>query len=116
MPGAALIGDPDTGGAEISARNSYSLFGGVAYDYSSISTWLVQLNYYTSPIEETGLDALDKGALELAIGFHHRLTDSWIVEFAFCEDLTLALPDFNLRLGIRWTWPLKKDLGNNGIR
>ncbi len=108
MPGAALINDPDTQGAHISARNSYSMLGGVAYDYSPNTTWLVQLNYYTSPIEETGLDALDKGALELAIGFHHRLAEDWIMEFAFCEDLTLALPDFNLRMGLRWTWPLSK--------
>ncbi len=105
MPGAAFIGDPDTQGAEISARNSFSLFGGVAYDYSENTTWLVQLNYYTSPFEETGLNGLDKGALELDIGFHHSLAEGWIMEFAFCEDLTLALPDFNLRLGLRWTWP-----------
>ncbi len=105
MPGAALIGNPDTQGADIAARNSFSLFGGVAYDYSQATAWLVQLNYYTSPIEETGLSELDRGALELDIGFHHRLTEGWILEFAFCEDLTLALPDFNLRLGLRWTWP-----------
>ncbi len=108
MPGAALINDPETRGAHISARNSFSMFGGVAYDYSQDTTWLVQLNYYTSPIEETGLNALDKGSLELAVGFHHRLAEDWIMEFAFCEDLTLALPDFNLRMGLRWTWPLSK--------
>jgi len=104
MPGAALISDPDTRGADISARNTYSMLGGVAYDYSQNTTWLVQLNYCTSPIEQTGLNALDKGALELAIGFHHRLAEDWIMEFAFCEDLTLALPDFNLRMGLRWIW------------
>lgn len=111
MPGAALISDPDTGGADVSARNSYCFFTGVAYDFSSRTSWLVQLNYYTSPIEKTGLDALDKGAMELAIGFHRRLTDEWMLEFAFCEDLTLALPDFNLRLGLRWTWPPGKGRG-----
>jgi len=105
MPGAAFIGKPDTQGADITSRNSFSLFGGVAYDYNQTTAWLVQLNYYTSPIEETGLSELDRGALELDIGFHHRLTEGLILEFAFCEDLTLALPDFNLRLGLRWTWP-----------
>jgi hypothetical protein len=106
MPGVAFIGDPDTQGAGIAACNSFSLFGGVAYDYSQNTTWLVQLNYYTSPLEETGLNALDKGALELDIGFHHRLAEHWLIEFAFCEDLTLALPDFNVRLGLRWTFTL----------
>ncbi len=101
MPGAAFISDPNTSGASISARNCYSIYGGVAYDHSRHTTWLAQLSYYTSPMEETGLDELDRGALELAVGFHHRIAGDWIVEFAFCEDLTLAVPDFNLRLGLR---------------
>lgn len=104
MPGAGLIGDPQTMGADVSARNNVALFGGVAYDYNPRVTWLVQLNYYTTPIERTGLDALDEGALELDIGFHRLLAEDWILEFAFAEDLTRALPDFNLRLGFRWTW------------
>jgi hypothetical protein len=104
MPGAAFIGDPQTRGAHVSARNTIALFGGVAYDYSPRTTWLVQLNYYTSPIEETGLDALDGGSLGLDIGFHHLLAKECILEFAFGEDLTRALPDFNLRLGLCWTW------------
>lgn len=104
MPGLAFIADPETGGADISARDSYSAYAGLAYEYSPHTTWVAQLNYYSSPIEETGLDELDKGALELAIGFHYLLTDSWRAEFAFCEDLTRALPDFNLRLALGWTW------------
>ena len=106
MPGAAFIGDPQTRGARVSTRNTIALFGGVAYDYNSRTTWLVQLNYYTSPIEETGLDALDDGTLGLDIGFHYLLAKECILEFAFGEDLTRALPDFNLRLGLRWTWRL----------
>jgi hypothetical protein len=104
MPGAAMISDPDTRGAQIRARNTWSLFFGTAYDYSRDTTWLIQCNYYSSPIEETGLDELDKGAFELIFGAHHRLADNWLVEFAFSEDLTLAVPDFNLRLGLRRTW------------
>jgi hypothetical protein len=104
MPGAAIIGTPDTRGARIGVRNSYALFGGLAYDYSTHTTWLVQLDYYTSPIEKTGLDYLDQGSLELDIGFHHQVTGNWLMEFAFSEDLTRALPDFNLRIGLRWTW------------
>lgn len=104
MPGAALIGDPQTRGADVSSRNTVALFGGVAYDYSPRTTFLVQLNYYTSPIEQTDLDDLDQGALELDIGFHRQLAENCVLEFAFGEDLTRALPDFNLRLGLRWTW------------
>lgn len=104
MPGAAFIGDPQTRGADVSARNTVALFVGVAYDYSPRTTFLVQLNYYTSPIEQTGLDDLDQGALALDIGFHRKLTENYILEFALGEDLTRALPDFNLRLGLRWTW------------
>jgi Protein of unknown function (DUF3187) len=104
MPGAAIIGSPHTRGARVSVRNSYALFGGVAYDYSTRMTWLVQLNYYTSPIEKTGLDYLDQGSLELDIGLHRQLASDWLMEVAFSEDLTRALPDFNLRIGLRWTW------------
>jgi hypothetical protein len=104
MPGAAFIGDPETRGAHVSTRNTIALFGGVAYDFSPRTTWLIQLNYYTSPIEKTGLDALDGGSLGLDVGFHHLLAEDCILEFAFGEDLTRALPDFNLRLGLRWTW------------
>jgi hypothetical protein len=104
MPGAAFVGDPQTQGAHVSARNSIALFGGVAYDYSPRTTWLVQLNFYTSPIEQMDLDDLDHGALELDIGFYRLLAEDCILEFALGEDLTRALPDFNLRLGLRWTW------------
>jgi hypothetical protein len=104
MPGAAFIGDPQTRGADVSARNTVTLFGGVAYEYSPRTTWLVQLNYYTSPIEQTGLEDLDDGSLELDIGFQRALAEYCVMEFVFGEDLTRALPDFNLRLGLRWTW------------
>ena len=103
MPGVAYIGDPEMGNIDWSARNSYSLFGGVAYEYSAGTTLLAQLSYYTSPIEKTGLNELDRGALELDFGFHHQLNNELMLELAFCEDLTLAVPDFNLRIGFCWT-------------
>ncbi len=103
MPGAAFIGDPETSGADVAARNSYALFGGLAYDYNDRWTWLGQLTYYSSPIEMTGISELDDGTLSLDLGFHYQIKPGWIVEFAFVEDLTRAVPDFNLRLGLRWT-------------
>lgn len=100
MPGIAIIQDPKTDGADVSARTSYSLFAGLGYAYKRQWTWLTQLNYYTSPIESTGLDELDKGSMEWSIGFQYLLRKGWIVEFAFCEDFTLAAPDFNVHLGV----------------
>jgi hypothetical protein len=102
MPGAIWIDDPETLGAQVSARNSISLLAGTAYEYNDKWRWLAQLNYYTSPFEKTGLDELDDGALELTFGFQRALSSSLYWEFAFGEDLTLAVPDFNIRLGMTW--------------
>jgi hypothetical protein len=102
MPGAALISDPRNIAPEVAARNSYSLFVGAAFDYDDRWRWLVQLNGFTSPIQRTGIGELDRGAIELAIGFHYRLNPRWQIEFAFCEDLTRAAPDFTIHLGLLW--------------
>jgi hypothetical protein len=102
MPGAIWIDDPKTLGAQVSARNSFSLLAGTAYEYNDKWRWLAQLNFYTSPFEKTGLDELDDGALELTFGFQRALSRSLYWEFAFGEDLTLAVPDFNIRLGMTW--------------
>lgn len=107
MPGATAISDPQTTDAIVLSRNSFSFFGGVGYDFSRRTTGVIQLNYYTSPVEVTGLNELDNGALELALGFHRRIADDWILEFAFCEDLTLAVPDFNVHIGLRWNYQLR---------
>jgi hypothetical protein len=103
MPGFMWRGDPDTTGADVSARNGAALFLGAAYAYSDKWRWLAQLNYFTSPLEKTGIKRLDDGALELAVGFQRLIGKNRHVEFAFCEDpFTLAAPDFNIRLGLVW--------------
>lgn len=102
MPGAIWIDDPNTLGAQVSARNSTSLFVGAAYEYNHKWRLLAQFNYYSSPFEKTGLDELDKGALELSFGIQRTLTKTLYWEFAFCEDLTRAVPDFNIRIGMTW--------------
>ena len=105
MPGYIYHGDPETLGAEVTARNSYSLFGGAAYAYNERWTWLAQLSYFSSPIEETGVARIDDGALELALGFRRIMNPNWRLEFAFCEDpFTLAAPDFTVHLGLAWSY------------
>lgn len=102
MPGAIRIDDPKTLGAQVSARNSIGLFAGADYEYSHKWRLLAQFNYYSSPFEETGLDELDNGALELSFGIQRTLSKTLYWEFAFCEDLTRAVPDFNIRIGMTW--------------
>jgi hypothetical protein len=102
MPGAIWVDDPTTLGAQVSARNSISFFAGAAYEYNHKWRFLAQLNYYSSPFEKTGLDELDNGALELSFGIQRTLSKTLYWEFAFCEDLTRAVPDFNVRMGVTW--------------
>lgn len=107
MPGFIWVDDPQTSGARVSARNSTSLFACAAYEYNQRWRWLAQLNYYSSPFEKSGLDELDDGALELVIGFQRTLSKMCYWEFAFSEDLTLAVPDFNIRIGMTWRLSIK---------
>ncbi len=110
MPGLALFSDPDTRGADVSSKESIGFLGGGAYHYSSKLDLNAQVNYYTSPIEHTGISQLDDGAMELALGFKYRLSRCWFMEFAFCEDLMRAAPDFTLHLNLIW----QKVFGNKG--
>jgi hypothetical protein len=104
MPGLIYHDDPETLGAKVQARDCYSLFGGAAYAYNERWIWLAQLNYFSTPLEETGVERIDDGALELALGFRRVLNRNWRLEFAFCEDpFTLAAPDFTVHLGVAWS-------------
>lgn len=102
MPSIAVIGDPRNIEADVKTRNSYGIFGAVGYNYSERMTWVAQVNAYSSPLESTGISELDNGTVALDVGFHYQVKPDWIFEFVFSEDLTLAAPDFNVRLGIRW--------------
>ena len=105
MPGYIWHSDPETQGADVSARNSLSMFGGLGYASSDRLKWFVQLNYSSSPVEETGITILDDGAVELTLGFRRILNENWRVEFAFCEDLfTRSAPDFNVHFGLVWSY------------
>lgn len=105
MPGFIHHSDPETLGADVSARDSISLFAGAGYAYDERWIWLAQLNYFTSPIESTGVSRIDDGAMELALGFQRILNERWRLEMAFCEDpLTLAAPDFTVHIGVVWSY------------
>jgi hypothetical protein len=100
MPGAMWINDPQTLGARVSASNSAGCCAGAAYRWNDRWRWLGQLNYYSSPFASSGLNELDSGALVLSFGFQRTISKALYWEFAFCEDLTRTVPDFNIRLGI----------------
>jgi hypothetical protein len=101
MPGFIWHSDPKTRAADISARPSISFLVGTAYAYSERWRLLAQLNYFSSPVEKTGIAMIDDGGIELALGFRYHLDSRWNLEFAFCEDLfTRSAPDFNLHLGL----------------
>jgi long-subunit fatty acid transport protein len=102
MPGFVVVGDPKTDEPSIATQDVYGLFAGVSYDYNAFWTWLLQVNAYSTPIENTDIEALDDGAVDLAIGLHYRLAPRWLLEFAFSEDLTKAAPDFTVRFALRW--------------
>jgi len=104
MPGYIWHGDPETRGADIGARDSFSLFAGASYASSERWHWYAQLNYFSTPLEETGISVLDDGAVELTLGLRRIMSENWSIEFAFCEDLfTRTAPDFNLHLGLVWS-------------
>jgi hypothetical protein len=95
-PGYIWVADPETDGPDVAARNVVSFFAGGEYLLTADFSLLTQINFYTSPTERTGIDKLDDGSLDLAVGFHWRFAPELGFEFAFCEDLTRAAPDFNL--------------------
>lgn len=108
MPGYIWHSDPETEGADVSARNSFGMFAGLGYASSERWNWFLQVNYSSSPVEETDISIFDDGAVELTLGFRRRLNENWAIEFAFCEDIfTRSAPDFNLHLGLVWSYDLE---------
>lgn len=102
MPGFVIVGDPKTSEPSVAAQEIYALFAGVAYDYNDFWTWLMQVNAYSTPLEFADIEALDDGAVDLALGLHYRLTRHWLFEVSFSEDLTRTAPDFTVRFALRW--------------
>ncbi len=94
--GYILLSDPETSGPDLSVRDMLTLFAGAEYRVSNSWTLSAQLDYYTSPFENTGISQLDDDSLGLALGLGYKLSSCMGLEFAFGEDLTHAAPDFTV--------------------
>jgi hypothetical protein len=105
MPGYIFIGNPKSKGADISVRDIKSFFIGGEFFYSSKLSFLAQINSYTSPIGETGIEKLDVASIELALGLRWAFSSQLSAELAFCEDLTRSAPDFNLHAMVVFKLP-----------
>jgi hypothetical protein len=97
-PGYIFINTPEFNNSNISTCDIKSLFLGGEYLYSSNLSLLAQINSYTSPFKDTGIEKLDVSSVELALGVRWAFTPQLDVEMAFCEDLTRSAPDFNLHI------------------
>jgi hypothetical protein len=105
MPGVILPSDPQTHGVTVSARTSLSFFAGSVYAFNERWQGLLQVNYFSSPLEVTGIPKIDDGACEMTLGARYLTSKQWSCELAFVEDLlTTAAPDFTVHLGVIWTW------------
>jgi len=105
-PGATLIGSPDTGEADFGVRNTLHLSGGVSFSSSDKWHWVLQTDYHTSPLEQTGIEELDQGALQLTLGCRYTMSRGWVLDMGFSEDLAGAVPDFTVHMGLEWAYDL----------
>lgn len=107
-PGATLIGSPYTGEADFGVRNTLHLSGGISFSSSDRWQWVLQTDYGSSPLEQTGIEELDKGALQLTFGCRYTASKGWALDLGFSEDLAGAVPDFTVHLAWDWVCDLRK--------
>jgi len=101
--GYVFLSDPDTKEADIHVNNIPSLFGGIEYLYSKNLSLVAQINYFSSPFNDSNFSQFDNGSVELDLGFVYYFSQQTSVEFAFAEDLAQSgVPDFNLHLRISY--------------
>lgn len=104
-PGLIVPRDPDTLGATIKFRTMACLFVGAEYHANDDVSLTVQLNTFTSPLSDTGIDTLDRPCVELGLGLVCRLAPGLTLDASFNEDLSGPSPDFTVRTGIRYDLP-----------
>jgi len=101
--GYIFLSDPDTKGANINVNNIPSLFGGLEYLYSENLSLIAQINYFSSPFNDSIFSQFDNGSVELDLGFVYHFSQQTSIEFAFAEDLAQSgVPDFNVHLRISY--------------
>ncbi len=99
-PGFIIPADPETDGADITYKSMATLFAGLEYAVSPTFSLMAQVNAFTSPLENTGIDTLDNPSVELALGFTRRWGWNIRSTFSFCEDLSGLAPDFTVHAGV----------------
>jgi hypothetical protein len=105
--GYYFLTDPETSGADIQVEDTISLFAGLEYLYDRNLSFLVQINYFSSPFQDTEFSQFDEGGIELDFGFVYQLSPHADFEFAFGEDLaTSGVPDFTLHFRVSYSFPL----------
>ncbi len=103
--GYNIVSDPKTSGADIQVEDTISLFAGLEYLYNPDLSFLVQINYFSSPFQDAEFSQFDEGGIELDLGFVYQLSPHADFEFAFGEDLAASgVPDFNLHFRISYSF------------
>ncbi len=105
MPGYIRIGTPDLAETNISVRDIKSFFCGGEYLFKPNTSILAQINAYTSPFVNTGIDRLETLSVELALGIRWTIVEKMSLELSFNEDLTRTAPDFNLHFMVTRHFP-----------
>ncbi|MBA4368501.1 MAG: hypothetical protein C0403_12790, partial [Desulfobacterium sp.] len=104
--GYNILSDPKTSGADIQVEDTISLFAGLEYLYRQDLSFLIQINYFSSPFRDAEFSQFEEGGIELDFGFVYQLSPHADFEFAFGEDLAASgVPDFNLHFRVSYSFP-----------
>ncbi|MGA1824818.1 MAG: DUF3187 family protein [bacterium] len=107
-PSVIILSDPKTLGPDIPVKNMFGLFGALEYPFNQSLSLISQLDYYTSPFENTRIKQLDSDSMEITFGLIYRIGRDMDVEFGFSEDLFHAAPDFTVHTAIRYGFPINR--------
>jgi len=100
-----LLSDPKTKGADIQVDDTISLLAGMEYLYSQDLSFVMQVNYFSSPFQDVEFSQFEEGGIELDMGFVYQLSPCTDFEFAFGEDLAASgVPDFNLHFRVSYAF------------
>lgn len=103
--GYNIVSDPKTSGADIQVEDTISLFVGLEYLYNPDLSFLVQINYFSSPFQDAEFSQFEEGGIELDFGFVYPLSPQADFEFAFGEDLAASgVPDFTLHFRVSYSF------------